>query len=181
MAKSEKQKKADNKIKHDKLKKSDKIYNNKYNTGAGAKDSDEFQLNTGIKVDQGFADLYHRDIYEYEQHVDCKILLDQILGMIEEDSELHKLLKDSNNISKKFNGNHINFMFDKIFKLIQSNPTDSKFTNSIYIVEVISSITGFEYKKIFDFLEYEYRIILINELNVKYNFLETGMKSKKMF
>ena len=56
------------------------------------------------------------------------------------------------------------------------------FSSSIYILEAISNITAMEYKKIFDFLDYSHKELLLSELNKKYKFLDWKMnKNNKLF
>jgi predicted restriction endonuclease len=54
------------------------------------------------------------------------------------------------------------------------------FYSPIYILEVISSISSIEYKKLFDMLETEIQELLLTELNKKYQFLDGKMHKKKI-
>ena len=54
------------------------------------------------------------------------------------------------------------------------------FFSPIYILEVISSITSIEYKKLFDTFETEIQELLLTELNKKYKFLEGKMHKKRI-
>lgn len=163
-------------------KREDKIFNNRYNQGDGLKDPDEYEYNKGIQVDVSYSKDYLSDIYDYENSVEYQIFFDHIFSMIENDAELKGLIDDKDGTRNKFNKDEINFLFERILTSLDSSLEYETFSSSIYILEAISSVTAMDYKKIFDFLDYSHKELLLSELNKKYKFLDWKMnKNNKMF
>ena len=179
--KAEEKKKAEDK-KNLRKRREDKIFNNRYNQGEGLKDPDEYKFSTKITVDVGYSNNYLKDVYDYENNVDYKIFLDHIFEIIKTDESLNNIVTEKEGTRNKFNKEEVNFLFERIQKILESQIEYEKFSNSIYILEAISSITAMEYKKLFDFLSYSYKESLLTELNTKYKFLEGKMnKNNKLF
>lgn len=163
-------------------KREDKIFNNRYNQGEGLKDSDEYGYNSGIQVDSTYSNNYLNDIYDYENNVEYKIFLDHVFEIIKDNKELDELINEKEGTRNKFNKEEINFIFDKVTSLLEKESEYETFSNSIYVLEAISNITAMEYKKIFDFLDYSHREVLLSELNKKYKFLDWKMnKNNRLF
>ena len=163
-------------------KREDKIFNNRYNRGDGLKDPDEYEYNKGIQVDVSYSKDYLSDIYDYENNVEYQIFFDHIFNMIENDAELKDLIDDKDGTRNKFNKDEINFLFERISTSLDNSLEYETFSSSIYILEAISNITAMDYKKIFDFLDYSHKELLLSELNKKYKFLDWKMnKNNKMF
>jgi hypothetical protein len=163
-------------------KREDKIFNNRYNQGDGLKDPDEYEYNKGIQVDVSYSKDYLNDIYDYENSVEYQIFFDHIFNMIENDTELKDLIDDKDGTRNKFNKDEINFLFERILTSLDSSLEYETFSSSIYILEAISNVTAMDYKKIFDFLDYSHKELLLSELNKKYKFLDWKMnKNNKMF
>ena len=161
-------------------KREDKIFNNRYNQGEGLKDN--YTYSKSIKVDSSYSKSYLNDIYDAEESVEYKIFLTHIFEIIEKDKELQELVEDKEGNRNKFNKEEVNFIFEKILNILESEREFEKFSSSIYILEAISSITAMDYKKIFDFLEYSHKELLLSEINKTYKFLEWGMnKNNKLF
>jgi len=160
----------------------DKIFNNRYNQGEGLRDPDEYKFSNKIVVDGSYSNNYLKDVYDYENNVDYKIFLDHIFEIIKTDESLNNIVTEKEETRNKFNKEEVNFLFERIQKVLESQIEYEKFSNSIYILEAISSITAMEYKKLFDFLSYSYKEALLTELNTKYGFLEGKMsKNNKLF
>lgn len=163
-------------------KREDKIFNNRYNQGEGLKDPDEYRYSNSIKVDSSYSKSYLNDLYDYEESVEYKIFLDHIFKIIDETKELKELINEKDGNRNKFNKEEVNFLFEKILILLENEKEFEKFSSSIYILEAISNITAMEYKKIFDFLEYSHKELLLSELNKTYKFLDWKMnKNNKLF
>lgn len=163
-------------------KREDKIFNNRYNQGEGLKNPDEYEYNRNIQVESSYSKSYLNDLYDYENNVEYKIFLDHIFKLIDEDPELSEMISEKKGTRNKFNKDEINFIFEKISSLLDNKKEFETFSNPIYILEAISNITAMDYKKIFDFLEYSHKEILLSELNKKYKFLDWKMnKNNKMF
>lgn len=161
----------------------DKIFNNRYNTGDGLPE-EEYSYSRGISVSSDYSDSYLKDIYEYEQELEMRVILDSIFSFIQSDPEISKLLKNSSTnlftTKIKLSKEEINFIFNKINDTMSSFYSSEMFFSPIYILEVISSISSIEYKKLFDMLDTEIQEILLIELNKKYQFLEGKMHKKKI-
>ncbi len=157
----------------------DKIFNNRYNQGEGLKDPNDYEYNKGIQVESSYSKSYLNDLYDYENNVEYKIFLDHIFEIIEQDKELKESIKEKDGTRNKFNKEEINFLFDRITSILEKETEYETFSNSIYVLEAISSITAMDYKKIFDFLEYQYRETLLTDLNKKYKFLDWKMNKNK--
>lgn len=163
-------------------KREDKIFNNRYNQGEGLKDADEYGYNSGIQVDSTYSNNYLNDIYDYENNVEYKIFLDHVFEIIKDNKELDELINEKEGTRNKFNKEEINFIFDKVTSLLEKESEYETFSSSIYVLEAISNITAMEYKKIFDFLDYSHREVLLSELNKKYKFLDWKMnKNNRLF
>ena len=163
-------------------KREDKIFNNRYNQGDGLTDPDEYEYNKGIQVDVSYSKDYLSDIYDYENSVEYQIFFDHMFNMIENDTELKDLIDDKDGTRNKFNKDEINFLFERILTSLDNSLEYETFSSSIYILEAISNVTAMDYKKIFDFLDYSHKELLLSELNKKYKFLDWKMnKNNKMF
>jgi hypothetical protein len=161
----------------------DKIFNNRYNTGDGLTDSDDYQFSRQISVSSDYSDSYLRDLYEYEDGLENKFILDEIFKFVYSDEELSKIIVDPSELTQakiKLTKEQVNFIFNKINEIFEKRTYQTAFYNPIYILEVISSISSIEYKKLFDMLDSDIQEILILELNKKYLFLEGRMQKKRI-
>lgn len=159
----------------------DKIFNNRYNTGEGLSDSEEYQFSKKISVATNYSDSYLRDLYEYEEGLENKFILDEIFSFIDSDTALSEIMiasPDSSQMKIKFSKEQVNFIFNRIHDVFEKRSHLSAFYNPIYILEVIASVSSLEYKKLFDTLDSDIQEILVLELNKKYLFLEGRMHKK---
>jgi hypothetical protein len=160
----------------------DKIFNNGYNTGEGLDDSEEYQFSKNIAVSNIYSDCYLKDLYDYENELNLKLILDLIFEIFVEDEAFARysnLKKDSENLKKiKMSKGDVNFIFNRLHETITNNLTKFIFYSPIYLIEVISSISSLEYKKIFDMLNTENQELLLVELNEKYKFLDKFFNKK---
>jgi len=163
-------------------KREDKIFNNRYNQGEGLKDPNDYEYNRNIQVEANYSKSYLNDLYDYENNVEYKIFLDHIFKIIKENIELSKMVQEKEGTRNKFNKDEVNFIFEKVSRVLETQKEYETFSNPIYILEAISNVTAMDYKKIFDFLEYTHKELLLSELNKKYKFLDWKMnKNNKMF
>jgi len=163
-------------------KREDKIFNNRYNQGEGLKDPNDYEYNRNIQVEANYSKSYLNDLYDYENNVEYKIFLDHIFKIIKENIELSKMVQEKEGTRNKFNKDEVNFIFEKVSHVLETQKEYETFSNPIYILEAISNVTAMDYKKIFDFLEYTHKELLLSELNKKYKFLDWKMnKNNKMF
>ena len=162
----------------------DKIFNNKYNTGDGLDDSLEYSYSKKISVSSEYSENYLKDIYEYEDALESKFILDSIFNFIEHDQELSDILKKSSPtpyITKsKFSKDDVNIIFNKINENLEITSASTIFYSPIYILEVISSVSSIEYKKLFDMFDTDIQEMLLTELNKKYKFLDVKLNKKRI-
>jgi hypothetical protein len=162
----------------------DKIFNNSYYNGDKLKDSDEYEFSRKISVASDYSDNYLKDLYDYEEQLESKFILDVIFEFFQNDEVLSKYsdtISKSEGVSKvKFSKEDINLIFSRIHENLDMDSQGISFYSPIYIIEAISSISSMEYKKIFDSLETEIQEILLIELNKKYQFLEGKMHKKRI-
>jgi hypothetical protein len=162
----------------------DKIFNNSYYNGDKLKDSEEYEFSKKISVSTDYSDNYLKDLYDYEEQLEAKFILDIIFEFLQKDEVLSKYtieLTEDPSVSKiKFSKEDINLIFNRVHENLDLANHGISFYSPIYILEAISSISSMEYKKIFDSLDTEIQEILILELNKKYKFLEGKMHKKRI-
>lgn len=162
----------------------DKIFNNSYYNGDKLKDSEEYEFSKKISVSSDYSDNYLKDLYDYEEQLESKFILDIIFEFLQKDEVLSKYtidLTEDPTVSKiKFSKDDINLIFNRVHENLDLANHGISFYSPIYILEAISSISSMEYKKIFDSLDTEIQEILILELNKKYKFLEGKMHKKRI-
>ena len=166
----------------------DKIFNNRYKSGEGLREEDEYRYQTSIAINTNYADKYLNDIYNYEETIDYNIGIERIFKFIKEDEDLKLLLTRPDETTKiKLSKEEINHCFGKILNLMENSKQAEQFYNPIYILEALASILFInsadpikDYKKIFDALDVELQEELVVELNKKYNFLEGKMNKRKI-
>jgi len=162
----------------------DKIFNNRYNTGEGLPEAEEYRMTGGISVSGDYSDSYLRDIYEYEEMLETKFILDNIFSFIQIDPLISEILKNSARESApgkiKLSKDEVNFIFNRINSSLDLPVNEIVFYSPIYILEAISALSSLEYKKLFDMLETDIQELLLIELNKKYNFLDGKIHKKKI-
>lgn len=162
----------------------DKIFNNRYNTGDGLPDSDEYRMGSGINVSTEYSDAYLKDLYEYEEVLETKFILDTIFKFIQNDPQILRIVEpidDNFTVGRlKLSREEVNFIFNRINSALDLSKNEMIFYSPIYVLEAISSISSIEYKKLFDMLSTESQELLIIELNKKYHFLDGKMHKKKI-
>lgn len=160
----------------------DKIFNNKYLSGDGLTDSEDYEFSKKISVSSQYSDNYLRDIYDYEDELESKFILDSIFSFIQTNEKTSAILKTKSEdldaemnvvitTKTKFSKDELNSIFNEIYYNLDLKDKKLIFFSPIYIIEVMSHISKLEYKKIFDSLDTEIQGILISELNKKYKFL----------
>jgi hypothetical protein len=162
----------------------DKIFNNSYYNGDKLKDPDEYEFSKKISVASDYSDNYLKDLYDYEEQLESKFILDIIFEFFQTDevlSQYSRTISQEESVSKiKLSKDEINSIFNRVHENLDIGAHGISFYSPIYILEAISSISSMEYKKIFDSLETETQEILIIELNKKYRFLDGKMNKKRM-
>jgi hypothetical protein len=162
----------------------DKIFNNRYNTGDGLPESDEYRMTGGINVTSDYSDSYLKDIYEYEEALESKFILDTIFDFMWNDPAIMELItpfEEGQSIGKvKLSKDEVNFIFNRANTTLDLPANEIVFYSPIYILEAISSISSIEYKKLFDMLSTEIQELLLVELNKKYHFLDGKVHKKKI-
>jgi hypothetical protein len=162
----------------------DKIFNNKYNTGDGLTEVEDYEFSRKISVAHDYSDLYLKDVYEYEEELESKFILDEIFKFIQNDSKISKIVDRAPtrgaNAKSKLSKDEINFIFTHVNSSLDISSRATIFYNPIYILEAISTISSIEYKKIFDSLDTETQELLLVELNKKYKFLDGKFHKKRI-
>jgi hypothetical protein len=166
------------------LAREDKIFNNSYYNGDKLRDSDEYEFSKKITVSSDYSDNYLKDLYDYEEQLESKFILDIIFDFLQKDKVLSKYRIDVTvevPVAKiKFSKEDINLIFNRVHENLDIANHGINFYSPIYILEAISSISSMEYKKIFDSLDTEVQEILLIELNKKYQFLDGKMHKKRI-
>ena len=128
----------------------DKIFNNRYNTGEGLEETEEYQYQKNISVSGDYSDAYLKDLYDYENELDLRVILDFIFKEFSEDEEIKQIFEISNldfSAKKiKISKVELNFVFNKLHEKIKNNNSGTIFYSPIYVLEVISSVASLEYK-----------------------------------
>ena len=159
-------------------KREDKIFNNSYYHGDNLK-GDDYNFNTLLTACDRYSKSYLRDIYDPENSMQMKMIREEILKLLETNSRLQEILDDNNN--KKFNKQKINEIFEILHTHFTTKSQHQRFVNLIYIFDNISNLTGLKYNNLFDLLEYDYKEMLILELDKHYNVLNASKSNSKMF
>ena len=162
----------------------DKIFNNRYNTGEGLIECEEFEYTRKISVSSEYSNEFLKDVYDYEEALNTKLILNTIFSFIQSDPEIKKMLESKAtapfSTRLKLSKDEVNFLFNRINDSLNTKDKASLFYSPIYALEVISSISSIEYKKLFDMMETEIQEILLIELNTKYQILEGKMHKKRI-
>lgn len=162
----------------------DKIFNNRYNTGEGLIECEEFEYTRKISVSSEYSNQFLKDVYDYEEALNTKLILNTIFSFIQSDPEIKKMLESKTaapfSTRLKLSKDEVNFLFNRINDSLNTTDKASLFYSPIYALEVISSISSIEYKKLFDMMETEIQEILLIELNTKYQILEGKMHKKRI-
>ncbi len=168
----------------DEIIREDKIFNNGYYSGDKLKDSDEYEFSKKISVSSDYSDNYLKDLYDYEEQLESKFILDIIFDFLQTDDLLNNyivnLIESDSTNKLKFSKEDINLIFTRVHENLDVAHHGISFYSPIYILEAISSISSMEYKKIFDSLDTDIQEILLLELNKKYKFLESKINKKRI-
>lgn len=164
---------------HIRRKKSDKIFNNTYNTGEDF-GVDEHEYKSDIRISPAHRESHLHDPDKYRDFLDQTVTSEDIIAFVDSCKEIQKILTIDPS-KKKFTKQEINFIFSKIKIALEKGDHKSSFISYIHILDAISNITTLEYKKLFDLLEYEYKECLLLELNQSYKVLDQTNKTKKPF
>jgi hypothetical protein len=147
-------------------KRPDKIFNNSYYHGDNLK-GDGYVMTHGIKVDPEYSKRYLNDVYSPENNMEYKIVEKRVNEII----MVHNDIKCMLNGEYKMNREDMNMVFSVIIEEFPKSESASEFANPIYMLDVISDLSGMKYKNMFDMLEYKFKEILINELDNSHNIL----------
>ncbi len=96
----------------------DKIFNNSYYNGDKLKDPDEYEFSKKISVASDYSDNYLKDLYDYEEQLESKFILDVIFELFQKDEVLLKytdaLAKDGNSPKVKLTKEDVNLIFNTV-------------------------------------------------------------------
>lgn len=158
--------------------KNDKIFNNTYYQGDNLK-GDDYEMNKDLKIAPDYSSSFLTELHNPNDSINYKKILEEIIYMLDNNEVLIGLLKD--NKKKKFNKENINVIFKEIYDHISNKKEIEMFVNMIYVFDIISNITGLKYKNLFDLLNYEYKELVIEELDNSHDILSSYKNFKKMF
>lgn len=147
-----------------------KIFNNSYNDGENLKEPGEYEYGKSLQVDPAYSDRYSEN-YNPSDHVINTVAKRQVESCINNIPELKKLLFPNTNLEekKRFNKKEINDIFTIVFNDIKDKNEEYSFIN---LFDIISKYVDINYKKLFDLLDYQYKEMLILELNEQYGLLD---------
>lgn len=167
--------------KYSELKKVDKIFNNSYNMGQVAgEEIEEPRSNTPIRLDISSPNYHMYDRDQHSNYIDNSIIQIDIHEFVSKSSEVQAILGPDSN-KKKFNKTEVNDLFLMIKDGVSKGDKSSVFVSPIHVLDSISSLTGLEYKKLFDMMIYENKEILLIELDKQYTFLDKPAADTKMY
>lgn len=168
-------------VAYSELKKNDKIFNNSYTMGqVTGEEIEDTRQHTEIRIDPSSPDyqLYDRD--QHSDFVDNSITQIDIHEFVSNSDEVKAILGEDPD-KKKFDKGEVNELFEKILAGVRVGKQASAFVNPVHVFDSISSLTGLEYKKLFDMLKYENKEILLLELDGKYHILEKSSKDFRIY
>ncbi len=147
--------------------KTNKIFNNSYNTDDNLKEPWEYEYGKSITVEKSYEGRFDEN-YNPDGHLLNIMTKSQVEVVINKHEHLKQIFYSSTD-KKKYSKKEINDIFKIIFTEIKQNNTEYSF---IYIFDFISKYIDLNYKKMFDMLDYQYKEVLILELNEQYNLLD---------
>jgi len=152
----------------------DKIFNNSYHTGQHLKS--DFTSKGEIKIDKAEIGGTISELDDFDSYAIYKYMQNEIISLIESDH--YFIEKFDITIKKKFNKETLNEIFGKLKSHFTEDRNNIFMFNIIYLFDIISGLTGIKTKTLFDFLKYEYKSELVNELDKTNNILK---QTNKMF
>jgi hypothetical protein len=162
----------------------DKIFNNRYNIGDTQVEGEELRYSNKIAIASDYADSYLKDLYDYESALETRSIIESLFSFILQDTELSIMVHRGDGVSStakiKFSREEVNFFFNRVNERFEVSADAAIFYSPIYILEILSSISSIEYRKLFDMLETDYQEILLIELNKKYKFLDGKLNKKRI-
>jgi len=164
--------------KHLEKAKSDKIFNNSYNTDENLKEPWEYEYGRSITVEKTYESRFEEN-YNPDGHLVNTMTKKQVEDVIKNNPILKPVFES--NISdedKKYSKKEINDIFKIIFTEIRKNNMEYSF---VYIFDYISKYVNVNYKKLFDLLDYQYKEVLILELNEQFGLLDDYKKLGNFF
>lgn len=162
---------------HLKLKREDKIFNNGWNSGDGV--TEETYQSNGIRLDPGHTDSHLLDSDSYDRYMD-KTIIERDLNNIALGDEIISKLMEISIEGRKFSKPEINLAFSRLCELVKLNHKTT-FIGPIDVLDFVSMMTQLDFKRLFESLEYEYKEILLLELNNKFGILDGKVRFKKLF
>ena len=163
------------------LKKVDKIFNNTFTMGQVTTDEpEEPKQRSDIKLDSSSPDYHLYDRDQHSDYVDNSIIQQDIHNFVSNSDEVKQILGPDPD-KKKFNKTEVNTLFEVIRNGVSHGERSSVFVSAIHVLDSISSLTGLEYKKLFDMFTYENKEVLLIELDKKYNFLNRPATEFKIY
>lgn len=159
-------------------KRPDKIFNNSYYHGNSIK-GNYYRYDEKIEADsEEIVNQYNKSSLNPEMAYPYLAIEKTILLLIKDNSEIQEILKNN---KKKFNKQKINIFFQLILEHFDTSLELKRIKEVIYIFDVISRLTGIKTMNLFDLLEYEYKQIILDELDESHNIYKNYNKDNKFF
>jgi len=155
--------------KHAILKKNDKIFNNSYNTGDGIQRDDYHSQE--IRLSPAYSDSYLQESDGYTDRLGLSVVQTELDAVYKRNP---KLLEIIGNEKRKFSKTDVNFVFNVLLKELNN----SIFANSIHVLDAVCNLLQIEYKKAFDMLDYEFKEILVSDLDDQFGVLNSNFKTR---
>lgn len=154
---------------HAELKKKDKIFNNSYNTGDGIQ-HDGYHSQE-IKLSPAYSDSYLQESDGYTERLGLGVVQTELEEVYKKNPKLFEIIGSK---KRKYSKTDVNYVFQVLFKELNS----SIFANSIHVLDAVCNLLQIEYKKAFDMLDYEFKEILVSDLDESFGVLSSNFKTR---
>lgn len=158
------------------VKRKDKIFNNSYYHG-DSKKADKYKYENKIEADRESI-LNQTSSGDPDAQYPYSEIQDIIMDLVDNNNDIQEILRNN---KKKFNKLKINNLFEIILKHFNSSLELSRIKIHIYIFDVVSRLTGIKVLNLFDLLEYEYKELLLDELDESHGIYKDFNKENKLY
>lgn len=160
-------------------KREDKIFNNSYYHGNKNATAENYRYDNKIEADQeSILNQTTGSSSEPDTQYPYKEIEKIIMDLVDENIEIQDILKNN---KKKFNKQKINNLFEIILEHFNSTIELRRIRIHIYIFDVISRLTGIKTSNLFDLLDFDYKQLLLNELDESFSIYNEFNKEHKYF
>lgn len=144
-------------------KKRNSVLNNSYKTGEKLQ-GDSFEFYNSVKVDEVASSTFMRDSCNFES-IYYMSMAEKLRELLVSNKTLHDLvLKYDEKDIKKFDKYDINIVFHEIYEYFTKDKDFKYFFNVYYAFYLVSDVTSVGFDVIFNSLNYENRLPVVEEL-----------------